>query len=177
MQSWGSKVNAQDNVGNTPLHLAVRSADHFPNTRSIKELLIKGAARSITEENGLKPIDLVDEIEDEQKRRELIELLKEPGFYIPCCHFRQPMKKIEQNNNTLACFVVLTWGTYIALLAFVHPCKSSFFCDDGDRHLLGWVVFDSNCDVLNVVFILRNNSEETAWFYARDTADTVFKTR
>ena len=87
------------------------------------------------------------------------------------------MKKIEQNNNTLACFVVLTWGTYIALLAFVHPCKYSFFCDDGDRHLLGRVVFDSDCDVLNVVFILRNNSEEIAWFYARDTADTVFKTR
>jgi ankyrin repeat protein len=81
-------VNAQDNVGNTPLHLAVRSADHFPNTRSIKELLIKGASRDITEENGLKPIDLVDEIEDEQKKRELAELLKDPGFYIPCCHFR-----------------------------------------------------------------------------------------
>ena len=127
LQSWGRKVNAQDNVGNTPLHLAVRSADHFPNTRSIKELLIKGASRSITEENGLKPIDLVDEIEDEQKRRELLELLKEPGFYIPCCHFRQPMKKIEPNNNTLACFLVLTWGTYIALLAFVHPCKFIFY--------------------------------------------------
>jgi hypothetical protein len=70
------------------LHLAVRSADHFPNTRSIKELLIKGASRDITEENGLKPIDLVDEIEDEQKKRELAELLKDPGFYIPCCHFR-----------------------------------------------------------------------------------------
>lgn len=81
-------MNAQDNVGNTPLHLAVRSADHFPNTRSIKELLIKGASRDITEENGLKPIDLVDEIEDEQKKRELTELLKDPGFYIPCCHFR-----------------------------------------------------------------------------------------
>lgn len=81
-------MNAQDNVGNTPLHLAVRSADHFPNTRSIKELLIKGASRDITEENGLKPIDLVDEIEDEQKKRELAELLKDPGFYIPCCHFR-----------------------------------------------------------------------------------------
>lgn len=39
------------------------------------------------------------------------------------------------------------------------------------------MVFDSNCDVLNVVFIFRNNSEETAWVYARDIADTVFKTR
>jgi palmitoyltransferase len=150
LQSWGSKVNAQDNVGNTPLHLAVRSADHFPNTRSIKELLIKGASRSITEENGLKPIDLVDEIEDEQKRRELLELLKEPGFYIPCCHFRQPMKKIEPNNNTLACFLVLTWGTYIALLAFVHPCKLIFLC--------GLTVLDIYSDgwflILTAMFLL-----------------------
>ena len=40
----------------------MRSADHFPNTRAIKELLIKGASRKITEENGLKPVDLIDEI-------------------------------------------------------------------------------------------------------------------
>ena len=103
--------------------MAVRSADQFPNTRSIKELLIKGASRDIADENGLKPIDLVDEVEDEAKRKELKELLKDPGFYIPCCHIRQPMKKIEPNNKTLACFIVLSWGTYLMLLAFVHPCK------------------------------------------------------
>jgi ankyrin repeat protein len=84
LQSWGSQVNAKDNVGNTPLHLAIRSADHFPNTRSIKELLIKGASRDIKEKTGLRPIDLVDEVEDETKRTELKELLKDPGFYMPC---------------------------------------------------------------------------------------------
>ena len=64
LQSWGCKVNAQDNVGNTPLHLAVRSAEHWPNTRAIKELLIKGASRSMTEETGLRPVDLIEEIKD-----------------------------------------------------------------------------------------------------------------
>ena len=49
----------------------MRSADHFPNTRSLKELLIKGASRNITEENGLKPIDLIDEIENENLKTEL----------------------------------------------------------------------------------------------------------
>jgi len=41
--AWGVDVNAKDNLGNTALHLAVKSADNFPNTRAIKELLIKGA--------------------------------------------------------------------------------------------------------------------------------------
>ena len=41
--AWGLDVNARDNLGNTALHLAIKSADNFPNTRAIKELLIKGA--------------------------------------------------------------------------------------------------------------------------------------
>jgi ankyrin repeat protein len=45
--AWGIDVNARDNIGNTALHLAVKSADNFPNTRAIKELLIKGADRNV----------------------------------------------------------------------------------------------------------------------------------
>jgi len=41
--AWGLDVNAKDNLGNTSLHLAIKSADNFPNTRAIKEILIKGA--------------------------------------------------------------------------------------------------------------------------------------
>jgi ankyrin repeat protein len=46
-------------LGNTPLHLAVRSAESFPNTRSLKELLIKGADKNATDEMGRKPIDII----------------------------------------------------------------------------------------------------------------------
>lgn len=41
--AWGIDINASDVNGNISLHLAVRSAENFPNTRSIKELLIKGS--------------------------------------------------------------------------------------------------------------------------------------
>ena len=122
LQSWGSKVNAQDTVGNTPLHLAVRSAEHFPNTRAIKELLIKGASRTITEENGLKPVDLIDEIrENDQLKDELKILLDKQPTHLPCCHFRQPMQKIEQNNKTLALCEFMLWGTFIGMVIFVFP--------------------------------------------------------
>ena len=74
----------------------MRSAEHFPNTRAIKELLIKGASRTITEENGAKPVDLIDEIrENDGLKEELRILLDKQPTHLPCCHFRQPMQKIE----------------------------------------------------------------------------------
>ena len=71
LQSWGVDVNAKDFLGYTPLHLAVRYSARFPNTRAIKELLIKGADRDAVEKSGLKPIDLVDCLEDEATKEEL----------------------------------------------------------------------------------------------------------
>ena len=59
-------MNAKDNLGSTPLHLAIKSADSFPNTRSIKELLIKGADRHIKDMNGKKPIDFCKDIQSAQ---------------------------------------------------------------------------------------------------------------
>lgn len=176
LQSWGSKVNAQDNVGNTPLHLAVRSAEHFPTTRSIKELLIKGASRDIKEENGLKPIDLVAEIENEALRIELTQLLKKPGFYLPCCHFKQPIQKIEPNNNTLVCFIIMVLGTYLALTAFVYPRKFkpilnySFY-----RHLQRRVVPNPYSFIPDLICLLRHHSNKITRFHARHSGNPIFK--
>ena len=69
-------VDYKDKHGNTPLHLAVRSVELFPNTRAIKELLIKGASRTITDENGLKPFDLIDEIDQTEDNENLREELR-----------------------------------------------------------------------------------------------------
>jgi len=103
--------------------LAVRYSARFTTTRSIKELLIKGADRDAVEKSGLKPIDLVDSLEDSDTKEELLQLLKKPTFILPCCHFRQPMVKIERSNNTVALFLMLMLGTFFANMIFVYPCK------------------------------------------------------
>ena len=122
LQSWGCKVNARDNVGNTPLHLAVRSAEHFPTTRAIKELLIKGASREAEEENGLRPVDLIEEIRDNQDLKdELKVLLDKQPWTIPCCQWRQPMKKANPSNTIVATFLILMATPMITNMLFVFP--------------------------------------------------------
>jgi len=123
LQSWGVDVNAKDFLGYTPLHLAVRYSSRFPNTRAIKELLIKGADRDAVEKSGLKPIDLVECLEDNETKEELRGLLKKPKFILPCCHFRQPMVKIERSNKTVALFLFLMLATFFGNMVFVYPCK------------------------------------------------------
>ena len=124
LQSWGVDVNAKDFLGYTPLHLAVRYSARFPNTRAIKELLIKGADRDAVEKSGLKPIDLVECLEDNETKEELRQLLQKPKFFLPCCHFRQPMVKIERTNKCVGLFLGLMMATFIANMVFVYPCKS-----------------------------------------------------
>ena len=122
LQSWGVDVNARDFLGYTPLHLAVRYSARFPNTRAIKELLIKGADRDAKEKSGLRPVDLVaDSVEDEELKEELRALLKKPTFLLPCCHFRQPMVKIERSFNTVFLYLFLMLGTFAANAVFVYP--------------------------------------------------------
>ena len=123
LQSWGVDVNAKDFLGYTPLHLAVRYSARFPNTRAIKELLIKGADRDATEKSGLKPIDLLELIDDGDTKDELANLLKKPTFILPCSHLRQPMIKIEKSYKTVGIFLFLMLSTFFLNAIFVYPCK------------------------------------------------------
>lgn len=123
LQSWGVNVNAKDYLGYTPLHLAVRYSARFPSTRAIKELLIKGADRDAVEKMNLKPIDLIENLSDNEMKEELSELLKKQTFILPCCHLRQPMVKIDRSYDQVVLFLVLMLGTFFCQMIFVYPCK------------------------------------------------------
>ena len=69
-------MNIQDNLGNTPLHIAVINAENFVNTRAIKELLIKGASREILDNEGRRAVDHVEGLTDEQLKKDLSGLLQ-----------------------------------------------------------------------------------------------------
>jgi ankyrin repeat protein len=55
------KLDAQDNLGFTPLHLAIRSVGVDDSTRSVRSLLLKGAKRSIRNYEGQKCEEMIKE--------------------------------------------------------------------------------------------------------------------
>ena len=169
LQSWGVDVNAKDFLGYTPLHLAVRYSARFPNTRAIKELLIKGADRDAVEKSGLRPIDLVESLEDTETKEELRQLLKKPTFLLPCCHFRQPMVKLERNNKTVALFLTLMLGTFFLSSVFVYPCKllSKSLIPHFYRHLLHRMVPNQCLSFLGSYGLFQSNPEDAPWLYER----------
>ena len=63
------------------------NSENFYHLRAIKELLIKGANREITDNLGQKPIDVIPQNSEDQSE-ELKKLLYKEPRYLPCCHLR-----------------------------------------------------------------------------------------
>ena len=57
--AWGPNLNAQDQDGFTPLHLAVKSVDTVESTRPVRFLLIRGADKFVADNANNTPLDLV----------------------------------------------------------------------------------------------------------------------
>jgi len=59
--SFGADPDLQDSKGLTPLHLAVKTSEDNRTTRTIKQLLVKGADRHIRDKAGKRAVDFVNE--------------------------------------------------------------------------------------------------------------------
>ena len=57
---WDADLDAQNEDGNTPMHLAVLRNLSFSNQNKIKEMLFKGANRDIRNKEDLRPIDMIE---------------------------------------------------------------------------------------------------------------------
>ena len=62
MIAWGADINAQDDFGITPLHIAVQNAEEIKTGRIVRLLLIKGAERYIKDKYNRFPIDIAKNI-------------------------------------------------------------------------------------------------------------------
>lgn len=63
---FGSDVNALNKIGDTPMHLLIKSVNKLYNTKTVRELIFKGARRDIKNGKGELPMALVDRIDDKK---------------------------------------------------------------------------------------------------------------
>ena len=70
--AWDAEVNLQDSIGHTPLHLSMACEGILKNFSllQVKQLITKGASRSIAEENGFTPFDFMCKIEEDAFKRD-----------------------------------------------------------------------------------------------------------
>jgi len=79
--------------------LSVKSTDSTKSTRLTKQLLFAGAERELSSKEGKIPMDLVEEVVDDELREELKKNLAEPN-YCSCCLLSQPLTKLEKEPFT-----------------------------------------------------------------------------
>ena len=87
----------------------------------MRELIYKGADRNIKNSKGMKPIDLVKNIDDMQVREEMKKLLGPQPKYIPCFHIKQPLQKLEKNKLTLKSYMAISAVSLTLMLLVVLP--------------------------------------------------------
>lgn len=79
---WEVDINAQNDDGDTPLHLAVEYAHKCEGIRSLRDLLVKGASRNIMNKKGQRPIDILKHSKlDVKLEAEFRDALLEPILY------------------------------------------------------------------------------------------------
>ena len=94
---FGSDVNALNKTGDTPMHLLIKADNKLYNTKTVRELIFKGARRDIKIKKGELASDLLNRLEDEKLKSELEKILGDQPCYLPCFHVKQPLKKIENS--------------------------------------------------------------------------------
>jgi len=114
---WTEVINKANNNGQTPLHLAVKSALCTGETKLVRLLCFNGAERDAIDISGNRAIDYVLENCPNQKhlveaKQELIRILKEQNECI-CLMIRVPVIKLHKSFK----FPIL-FGLFHVLLLF-----------------------------------------------------------
>lgn len=86
-------LEATDQNGLTPLHLAIKSVPDLDSTRPVRSLLLKGSSRDAVTHQNQTCHDLIKDDWPQNLKNELEGMLEEPK-YIECCLRKVPLKPI-----------------------------------------------------------------------------------
>lgn len=88
------------------MHLMLKKPESLNDTKTLKELIFKGADKNLKDKFGRTALDWfleADQIRmqsygmrvgsDTTQKKEVIGILGDQPCYIPCLHFKQPMQK------------------------------------------------------------------------------------
>ena len=113
-------LEAKDQYGFTPLHIAVTCSEKLGSTRNVKTLLIRGANRNAKDSKGMLPIDRVSKEMPQELQDELRQHLSVQSYW-ECLMLRVPLIPLHRNHKTQALFLVLFSVVYLANMFVVLP--------------------------------------------------------
>ena len=122
--AWGADPNLQDIDNNTPLHLSVILSWKGETLRNVKLLLLKGASRTIVNNDLSTPLDLVNS--GDYFEKELRGLLKESNV-ISWFMLKTPLKKMNKNEKTVVFFIILVCILVFLSFSYIIPTFNSNF--------------------------------------------------
>ena len=102
------------------MHLAVRNVDISENTRSVRLILLRGASKTIKDKNGLIPMDLVEEIKNQDFSNDVTRMLSKPGA-LDCLMLSPPTRLVRKKATNLVIFLILFLGIILIEIFITLP--------------------------------------------------------
>jgi hypothetical protein len=95
-------LSITDVDGYSPLHLAVKSAEHLSSARPVRALLYRGANRTAKDKNGKRPCDIAESIPSITLKEEIKNYL-DVDQNNKCCESllitSTPLKKMNKTHT------------------------------------------------------------------------------
>jgi len=123
--SMNPDLEYEDNVGNTPLHLAIKSVAQLESTRPVRALLLRGADRKAVNKKKQTCMEITRSCDIRPNLlRELEGMLQEPK-YLECFMVRAPLVPLRKNHKTQCLFVLLFCFILLTQVVIILPAQRS----------------------------------------------------
>ena len=151
--AWNPQLNERDEQGLTPLHLAVKSVRTLNSTRPVRALLMRGAQRSLQDNQGRRPIDLAVLSQPSPCYEELRKMLMEPSCW-SCLMLNTPLKNVERSPSLMITYFVLLAIIYAASFLLLRPSMLIWSLMRLVKFREIWFYIVTGCTALSLFFHL-----------------------